>query len=133
MRKDKECPLKFTRDENGVLLIEEKEVMSRRKRYLETLLSGEADVIIAEEGAQREQNIIDRQKMLAAIINLKLSKAAGHDGITTEMIKYTGESGEDLLHLVFQLAWTISEIPVIVPIHKKEITDSVTTIGGFHC
>ena len=54
MRKDKECPLKFIRDENGVLLTEEKEVMSRWKRYFETLLSGEVeDVIIAEEGENR--------------------------------------------------------------------------------
>ena len=47
--KEKECPIKFITDENGVLLIDEKEVMSRWMRYFKSLSSDEAENdIIAE-------------------------------------------------------------------------------------
>ena len=58
--------------------------MSTWKRYVEALLSGEAENdTIAEEGPQLvEQNRITyRQEMRAAIEKLKLSRAAGYDGI----------------------------------------------------
>ena len=47
--KEKECPITFITDENGVLLIDEKEVMSRWMRYFKSLSSDEAqNDIIAE-------------------------------------------------------------------------------------
>ena len=47
--KEKECHITFITDENGVLLIDEKEVMSRWMRYFKTLSSDEAENdIIAE-------------------------------------------------------------------------------------
>ena len=69
--KEKERPTKFITDGNGVLLVDEKEVMSRWMRYFKALSSEKAEKdIIAEDGAQvKEPNkIIDRQEMLGSIV-----------------------------------------------------------------
>jgi hypothetical protein len=41
---------------------------------------------------------------------MKLDKAAGHDQITPEMIKYVGKTAEELLLMVFQKAWNEKKI-----------------------
>ena len=64
-------------------------------------------------------------EMREAIKRMKLGKAAGYDGITPEMIKYTGEAGEEMLLNIIQLVWIRKQIPkdwevaIIIPIYKK--------------
>jgi hypothetical protein len=56
---------------------------------------------------------------------MKLGKAAGHDQIITEMIKYMGKTVEDLLLRIVQKAWNERkivkdwEVAIIIPIFKK--------------
>lgn len=56
---------------------------------------------------------------------MKLGKAAGHDGIKPEMIKYMGVNGIKVLNKIFNLSWEQGIIPndwevaIILPIYKK--------------
>jgi hypothetical protein len=56
---------------------------------------------------------------------MKLGKAAGHDHITPEMIKYMGSRGEELLLRIYQKAWNGKksvkdwEVAILIPIFKK--------------
>lgn len=54
-----------------------------------------------------------------------MGKAAGHDGVTPEMIKHMGKKGRELLSRMIKLAWESKRIPkewevaVILPAYKK--------------
>lgn len=48
------------------------------------------DIVLVEEDIREEE-------MRMALHNMKLGKAAGHDGITPEMLKYMSSEGDKLL------------------------------------
>lgn len=65
------------------------------------------------------------EKTLEAMKMIKNGKAAGHDGIKGEMLKYMGIDGALLLLDILNEAWKTGKIPndwkvaVIMPIFKK--------------
>ncbi|KAI5747504.1 hypothetical protein M8J77_015356 [Diaphorina citri] len=135
LRTDKECPLKFIKDRSGNLITSPEGIMERWKQYFEELLA-DSNNLSSPSSQDPTSNIepstysetegnITMGEMKAAIAKLKLGKAPGADNITTEMVKYMGPAGEDLLLKVIQLAWIQLKIPkdwelaTIIPIHKK--------------
>ncbi|KAI5696309.1 hypothetical protein M8J75_011295 [Diaphorina citri] len=81
--------------------------MERWKQYFEELLA-DSNNLSSPSSQDPTSNIepstysetegnITMGEMKAAIAKLKLGKAPGADNITTEMVKYMGPAGEDLL------------------------------------
>jgi hypothetical protein len=56
---------------------------------------------------------------------MKMGRAAGHDGITPEQIKYMGNYGKEHMHKLLNMSWKKKCVPedwkiaVIIPIFKK--------------
>jgi hypothetical protein len=128
MWRGKDCPLKYIKDKEGKLLIGEKEIMNRWRKYFQELLEckekeqAETEV---HQNTEETRLVISLEELKTAIRKMKLGKAAGHNQITPEMVKYMGLEGEKLLLRVIQLAWRYKKIPsdwersVIIPIFKK--------------
>jgi hypothetical protein len=74
---------------------------------------------------RNSDNEITLTEVQEAIKSIKNGKAAGHDGITPEMIKHLGGNGTQILLEIFRKAWAEGKIPhdweigVLIPIYKK--------------
>ncbi|XP_039287416.1 uncharacterized protein LOC120352044 [Nilaparvata lugens] len=131
MRTEKPCLLKCIKSEEGTLLTKDEEIMSRWREYFCELLEGEGrgtpDHSQKEEypGVMLVEEDIRQEEMRAAINKMEVGKAAGHDEITPEMIKYIGVYEEKLLLKVLRLAWKYKKIPkdwelgIIIPIFEN--------------
>jgi hypothetical protein len=100
MRRGKDCPLKYIKDKEGKLLIGEKEIMNRWRKYFQELLECEEKEQAETEVHQNTEEtrlVISLEELKTAIRKMKLGKAAGHNQITPEMVKYIGLEGEKLL------------------------------------
>jgi hypothetical protein len=67
---------------------------------------------------------------------MKIGRAAGHDGITPEQIKYMGNYGKELMHKLLNLVWKKKcapedwKIAVIIHIFKKGNNRECHNHGG---
>ena len=116
-------------DDNGQVIEDEEGVMERWKDYFAGLLQGaqkeEEGNKDARSGPTHEEDSIDIEEVIGAIVKLKSGKAPGICGIDAEMLKAGGMVVAEWLHRVIKLAWTKGEVvedwrkAVIVPLHKK--------------
>lgn len=133
MRGEKRVNSRAIKNEEGDILTEEVEIMNRWKEYFQKLLNtqvetqqeNEEDQVSEEEERGNEEDKITKEELKEAINELKNGKAPGSDRITTEMIKYMGESGTQLCLKVLNTVWQEEKIPIewemglIMPIFKK--------------
>jgi hypothetical protein len=123
----------------GEVLTEEHKIMERWKEHFEELLNPtktnrESTGKTVKEGRKSKteinnernrENEITLTEVQEAIKSIKNGKAAGHDGITPEMIKHLGGNGTQILLKIFRKAWAEGKIPhdweigVLIPIYKK--------------
>lgn len=127
---NKNQTIKQIKSENGTILTTKEDTIKRWKEYFQSLLEGQGEqdrLIQVEENELERQpgNVIETGAIDTSIRRLKRGKAAGHDGITAEMLKSMGERGQELLAKICNLAWKEAKIPedwkvgVVVPIFKK--------------
>jgi hypothetical protein len=133
IRQKKETTLKNIKDENGNILTREEDIMERWREYFQNLLEEENNPKEREEVQERdnlreregEERKITKQEFEKALSKMKNGKAPGHDEITTEMIKYAGESGTETLIELLNEASKAKTVPVdwqtgiITPLFKK--------------
>lgn len=109
--------------------------MTRWKEYFEDILNNDQTNLptndieipdIAIENAEvAENDQIEMEEVIEAIQWLKRGKAAGHDSLTSEMIKNMQENGMEVLTRLFNRIWNEQKIPeeweigILLPIHKK--------------
>ena len=90
-RKDLENS-KYIRDENGNILVDERHIMERWKRYFQLLLNEENEYEVEElermEGPVEEIKIEEVER---AVGKMKNNKAPGPSGVTGELFKYAGQ------------------------------------------
>lgn len=129
LRRPKDCPIKFIRSKEGELLRDDKKIMERWRDYFIDLLNGESNPVLPENFIlpedEEDPGQITNDELIKALNKMKLGKAAGHDGIAPELLKYMGEDGQILLLKVINAAWRQATIPsdwqvaIINPIFKK--------------
>lgn len=133
MRKEKTCPLKHIKDKQGNIIKEDGKIMERWKEHFQELLNSEQDNMGPAEERHIEAGVeevevpeeITLQELQNALRMLKCGKAAGHDKISPEMLKYMGPVSERILLNIINEAWKTKSIPqdwevaVIIPIFKK--------------
>jgi hypothetical protein len=114
------------KDINGKLLIQEGNILNRRKEYF-------ADLYNPSSGQKTKTNkpILDGSnditmaEVTTAIKSLKSGKAVGVDEIRPEMLKSLVSGGIRWLTRIFRLVWKTGKAPanwqtgVLVPIFKK--------------
>jgi hypothetical protein len=123
----------------GEVLTEEHTIMERWKEHFEELLNPtktnrESTEKTVKEGRKNKTEInnernsdneITLTEVQEAIKSIKNGKAAGHDGITPEMIKHLGGNGTQILLEIFRKAWAEGKIPhdweigVLIPIYSE--------------
>lgn len=134
LRKGKQSRSKYIKAKDGRILCGDDEILSRWKEHFENILNKNqpqhgVDLQEREEGVENSGESGDREitveEVMEAMRRLKRGKTAGHDGITTEMVKNLDRNGVELLTQLFNLAWKNERIPrdwelgMILPIHKK--------------
>lgn len=132
LRKGKQHEIKNIKTREGKIIVEEENIMKRWKEHFMEILNPE---IIADEPEdvfeeptltpRNTEGKINSQEVQNAIDLLKRGKAAGHDGITSEMLKNLGAKSIEKLTLLFNKMYTEKRIPkkwelgIILPLHKK--------------
>jgi hypothetical protein len=126
------------RNRKGELAMNTKEKAETRKEYFDKLLNTGVPKELIKTGNNEISEVeeIKIEDVENAIRNLKNNKAAGRDGIHSELIKY---GGNKLLNRIYELArqiWEEEGIPeewretIIVPIHKKGDRDKCKNYRG---
>ena len=104
IRKGEQKRGKCIRSNQGEILVEDEDIMSRWKEYFEILDAGkqtqESDTeveqrVVDENRGYKEE--IEQEEEEEAVRQLKRGKAAGHDGIPAEMLKGLGKIGMKIL------------------------------------
>src|SRR5678815_604263 len=96
--------------ENGVLIVNKREIDERWRRFFEYLCNVEGvaeerwrDLDLLEDGREEEW-LITEEEMMVALKGMKSGKAAGEDGIVAETVSYTHlRAHETPEHLVCRL------------------------------
>ena len=118
------------KNEDGQILIDEKQIMRRWKEYFENLLNPFTAINTSTQGTVnnsiiKEKVKISLEELTAAVKKLKNGKAAGYDKITGEMLKNMGEWGARMLLKLYNTAIKEEKVPhdwtvgMILPIYKK--------------
>lgn len=133
LRKGKENKSQYITSKDGRTLSEKVDIMKRWKEYFVELLNAEQtdnqnkeeeDTERVEEDNEQEEEFSPNE-IIEAIKMLKRGKAAGHDGITSEMLKLLGTNGIEMITTLMNKISEESTIPtewelgIILPIHKK--------------
>lgn len=131
MRNDeKKIKINTIKDDEGNVLMESEEIITRWKCYFEDVLSGR-DIIgngtINLELAvhQDEKDEIKIEEIEIAIKKMKNGKAPGIDNLKAELYKFMGQAGLQALHIIINEAWKTNTVPqewtrsVIIPLYKK--------------
>lgn len=113
-------------DESGILKSDLKEVAEVWKSYCQNLYSGNASQDDTGDSYTNSKELyILKEEIRTAVIKLKNNKAAGPDGITTEILQATGGVGIDMLHQLYNKIWHTRRWPKdwtrcsVLTIHKK--------------
>lgn len=119
------------RNEEGKILTEEKQIMTRWKEYFKKLLNPQDTMQEELQGndedisKDEEQDDITKDELIQALKKLKNGKSPGEDKITAEMLKNMGEQAVQMLLKLFHKIQQQAKIPndwtigLILPIHKK--------------
>ncbi|KAI5714830.1 hypothetical protein M8J77_006182 [Diaphorina citri] len=118
------------KDNDGQLVADEKKALEIWRKYFKELLNtegtaesnNESEIIIENEEEAEEPTL---EEIRAAVKILKNGKAAGKDGIPTEVLKKGGEKLSEKIWLLMRTIWKEESIPsdwkesIICPILKK--------------
>ena len=87
-------PCAAVKDKNGRILVEDQEILTRWKEYFEELLNVENERESLESADKVEGPIeeITATEVRDALKDMKMRKAGGPSGITTEYWKYLGDA-----------------------------------------
>jgi hypothetical protein len=130
-RKSSTPMAKAIKDENGVLIVNQREIDERWKRFFEGLynVEGVAEERLREpdllEAGGEEEWLITEEEMMTALRGMKSGKAAGEDGIVAEMLKEMGDEGTRRMLKLMNSCWRDEIVPcewsraTICPIYKK--------------
>lgn len=132
----KKPPLKQIKNKTGKILKNEEEILERWQEHFEELLETQDknednnDTVVPVPYAENSNETEDTEEITISEIedamkHIRTGKAAGYDGIKSEQLKYIGEEGIKILHILFNLIWKEKKIPedwekaIILPIYKK--------------
>ena len=112
-------------DESGQPLQKSEEKMARCKRHFEKVLNVQsvvAENVIEEleDRSEVETTQVTREEGEQAVRKLQNCKAAGEDGIVSELLKYVGEA------MILQEVWKMKQVlnewkkAVLVLLHKQK-------------
>ena len=114
MRKERKDILgsKYLKDENGILKVKEEKVMERWRSYFSCLLNKTNEYQLEEED-KVEGPIwgVTEQIVEQALKSMKVGKAPGPSGITSDLIKAAGVTGVKGLFQVCESVEQESEVP----------------------
>ncbi len=98
---------KDVKDEHGNIKVEEAEIMQRWIRYFTELLNEESQYEL-EDDLKVEGPIltVTETEVEEALRKMKRGKARGPSGVTTDLLRYAGETGVRELKEVFELIET---------------------------
>ena len=126
------------KDSTGNILRDEKEILSRWRKYFENLLNPvsatHTDTYVTIDFGKDE--VFTLTEVAAAIRELKSGKAAGQDEIRPEMLKALNGEGVCWLTRMCQVEWKLGKTPkdretgVIIPIYKKDDRKECTNYRG---
>ena len=114
MKKDKTDILgtNFIKNEDGAIEVEGEKVRKVWKAYFENLLNEENPNEFEDEPpAEGPIEDISLDEVRAAIKSMKPRKAAGPSGVTTDLLKFAGETGVKELLQIFQEIFQKCECP----------------------
>ena len=145
IRKGSQRKQECIKSKQGELLEEDADIMARWKEYFEDILNTKHQSQENTNRQEQEKGVensdycreeIKVEEVQEAVRWLKRGKAAGHDGITPEMLKGLGKVGIDMLTELFNRIWKEEMIPqdwevgIILPIHKKGNNRECTNYRG---
>src|SRR5678816_984920 len=104
--------------ENGVLIVNQREIDERWRRFFEYLCNVEGvaeerlrDLDLLGDGREEEWLIMEEETMVA-LKGMKNGKAAGEDGIVAEMLKEMGVEGTRRMLILMNRCWRDYVVPV---------------------
>ena len=119
--------VKCVKNEEGRVLVEEKEIQDRWKRYYEELMNEGADVVEqAEEGREEEQGVelVTVREVEQALKKMRVGKAVGPDSIPADVWKIVGDKAVTWLQRIFNKILVGEQMPGewreswLVPLYK---------------
>ena len=116
------------KDERGVVIRKEGDILIRWKGHFEKLLNEENERFIRDDGEPNDQLVreVTRQEVEMALKKMKDGKAIGPDGIPVEVWKALGREGVDMLHQLIREIMEKEVIPekwregTLIPIFKDK-------------
>ncbi|XP_066965949.1 uncharacterized protein [Macrobrachium rosenbergii] len=118
--------IKQIKDQDGVVLRKEEDIMKRWKEYFEQLLNEENNRLIRGDGQVNIGMVMrfSKQEVLDALKKMKNGKATGPDMIPVEAWKALGDEGVDILYDLMIKILEQEKIPnewhgsILIPIFK---------------
>ena len=102
----------FIKNDEGVIIVEDEGVRNVWKVYFENLLNEENPNEFEEEPlVEGPTEDIEVEEVRAAIKSMKPRKAAGPSGVTTDLIKFAGDSAVRKLHRIVREIFQRIECP----------------------
>ena len=95
------------KDENGNILIEEREIKQRWQEYFSILLNTENEYEELSEALPIEGPVqnVTRAEVDGAIRSGKKNKAGGKSEVTIDLVKALGEMGQEWIHSLLEKIW----------------------------
>jgi len=124
--------VRSVRDKNGVVLTKPEEIRGRWREHFEELYNGniytDPSVLLDLSAAENNSDTPEllREKVEAALRNIKSGKSPGKDNVTADEMRASGDLGIQILHKLFLKVWESEVMPldlswaVIIPIFKKK-------------
>lgn len=126
-RRNTDSKLSVVRDENGMIMTDERDVLERWKQHFESLFERDQASTKTVDGGNYERILeleISTEEIMKAMKSMKMGKAAGFDRVSAEMLRAGGGVVVSLLCLLFNVCWRDGRVPedwckaVIVPLYK---------------
>ena len=145
IRKGRQGKQRCIKSEQGEILENDTDIMTRWREYFEEMLNGgqrgresciQLEQVKEVEKLEDYNQEIGVDEVQEAVRWLKRGKAAGQDGISPEMLKCLGKEGIDRLTELYNRIWREEVIPhdwevgIILPIHKKGDNRDCTNYRG---
>ena len=120
--------IKQIKDERGVVIGQERDILIRWKDYFEKLLNEENERLIRDDGDPNDQFVgeVTRQEVERALKKMTNGKSIGPDGIPVEVWKVLEGEGVDILHQLIKEIMKKEVIPetwresTLIPIFKEK-------------
>ena len=136
MKPNQKKPVMALKDATGNKTTNSTEILTIWKKHYEKYLNKafprEVEILdnIDIPALNNDQFDIEKEDVVKAIKHLKLKKAPGHDGVSSEALKAGGEPTVNVLHKLFNKVLSTNEVPsewskmMVTPIYKKGDTSN---------